>query len=283
MIDETIQRRKLSDAVSERLLKLIETGELGPGSELPSERELMARYGVGRPAVREAMQRLEGMRLISIQHGERSRVVALTPRSMLKQIHLATRHMLATSPGALEYLKEARQMFEVGMVRRAAQVATPADLEQLWQAIGEMRASIAEPKRFVAADMRFHNLLAQVSGNPILHAVSEAMLQWLFEFHTELVRLPGNEDVTVCDHQEIYERVAARDGEGAARAMIDHLTRINARKQRSLRRPATRRRTEPVPTEIAGGGRKESKHEATGAGASGSWSGPRSGHQSDAS
>src|SRR5688500_12446361 len=56
--DEKIQRRKLSDEVFNRLFQAIEDGDLAPGSQLPSERDLMARFGVGRPAVREAMQAL---------------------------------------------------------------------------------------------------------------------------------------------------------------------------------------------------------------------------------
>ena len=230
--EQTIQRRKLSDEVRKRLLDMIESGELPPGSTMPSERELMARYQVGRPAVREAMQSLESMQMVAIRHGERARVVPLTPRSMLAQMHQMTRHLLATSPETRQHLEAARQMFETGMVRRAAQVATQTDLERLRKVLTEMRAEIGNPPRFVALDIRFHNLLAEMSGNPILQAVSEALLQWLFEFHSELVRFPGYEDVTLADHQQIYERVAGRDPEGAERAMIDHLTRVNATRHR---------------------------------------------------
>jgi DNA-binding FadR family transcriptional regulator len=233
--EEIIQRRKLSDEVRRRLLDMIESGELPPGSALPSERELMARYQVGRPAVREAMQSLETMRMVSIRHGERARVVPLTPRSMLAQMHHTTRHLLATSPETRQHLKAAREMFETGMVRRAAEAATEADLEGLRSVIEEMQEEVSNPARFVALDIRFHNLLAEISGNPILQAVSEAMLQWLFEFHSELVRFPGHEDVTLADHQEIYKRVAERDVEGAERAMIDHLTRANAQSRKRSR------------------------------------------------
>lgn len=44
--------------------------------------------------------------------------------------------------------------------------------------------------------------------------------------------LPRHEDITLADHQEIYERVAERDADGAERAMIDHLTRANVRGRR---------------------------------------------------
>ena len=60
MIDsEPIRRRKLSHEILDRLLARITQGELAAGDHLPSERDLMSQYGVGRPAVREAMQALE--------------------------------------------------------------------------------------------------------------------------------------------------------------------------------------------------------------------------------
>ena len=58
MNTEPIQRRKIYQEVADRLLHRIESGELGPGDQLPSERDLMDTYGVGRPAVREALQQL---------------------------------------------------------------------------------------------------------------------------------------------------------------------------------------------------------------------------------
>ena len=57
---ERIVRKKLSDEVFTRLKQLIENGELKAGDDMPSERELMERFGVGRPAIREAMQALAG-------------------------------------------------------------------------------------------------------------------------------------------------------------------------------------------------------------------------------
>ena len=55
---EKISRRKLSDQVLDRLRDMIRRGELKAGDVMPSERALMERFGVGRPAVREALQSL---------------------------------------------------------------------------------------------------------------------------------------------------------------------------------------------------------------------------------
>ncbi|MGD9507869.1 MAG: GntR family transcriptional regulator, partial [Geminicoccaceae bacterium] len=128
---EPIRRRKLSHEVVDRLLARITRGELSAGDHLPSERDLMGQYGVGRPAVREALQALERMGFLTITHGERARIVAPTARTMIDQVALSAKHLLSTSPTSLEHLKEARVFFETGMVRVAAEHATEADIARL--------------------------------------------------------------------------------------------------------------------------------------------------------
>ncbi|MCB1743718.1 MAG: FCD domain-containing protein, partial [Gammaproteobacteria bacterium] len=78
---------------------------------------------------------------------------------------------------------------------------------------------------FLRADIAFHRSIAGVSGNPIFGAVSEAMFEWLLEYHVGLVRKEGRELKTLVEHQQIVERIAAHDVEGAAAAMLAHLTR----------------------------------------------------------
>lgn len=112
---EPIQRRKLSDEVFDRLKQMITSGSVQPGDLMPSERQLMGRFGVGRPAIREAMQALNNLGLLTISHGERARVTALTARAVTQQVDVAAQIMLATSPDSLGHLKDARLFFERGM------------------------------------------------------------------------------------------------------------------------------------------------------------------------
>ncbi len=224
-----IERKKLSDLVMERLLERIERGEFPPGSQLPSERELMKQFQVGRPAIREALQGLHRMGLISITHGERARVETLKPKTVFDQIAAPVRHLLITSPATLEHLKQARMMFEVAMVRLAASQAKPEDIELLRERLEQHRATLGKPEEFVRTDIAFHTAIASVTGNPIFTAISEAMLSWLFEFYTELLRFPGHEEITLAEHERIFNEIAARKPEEAARAMIEHLARSNPR------------------------------------------------------
>ena len=221
-----IVRRKLSDEVFDRLLKEIETGGYAPDTHIPSERELMAAYGVGRPAIREAMQRLEKLGLIVISHGERARVSQPTVAEVIGQIEHAARHILATQPQSMTQLQEARIFFEIGMVREAARMALPADIDRLEAALRRQSSHLAkDPGRFVAADMEFHTTIASITRNAVLEAVSRAMLHWLSTFHASLLLWKGHEKVTLEEHRIILDAIIAQDENRAADAMRMHMQR----------------------------------------------------------
>lgn len=225
---EPIVRRKLSDEVFERLKRLIVSGELAPGDEMPSERELMDRFGVGRPAIREAMQALAAMGLVAISHGERARVLKLTAQSIMRQVEGPAKIMLSSSTDSLEDLKNARIFFERGIVREAALKAARADVVSLRQILARQQASLGNSAPFVAADMEFHARIAEISGNPIFSAVSAAMLGWLKEYHNEVLIWSGKENFTLDEHQEIIEHIEAHDPDKAEQAMVKHLERSRA-------------------------------------------------------
>jgi DNA-binding FadR family transcriptional regulator len=204
---EPIVRRKLSDEVFDRLERMITSGELKPGDEMPSERVLMERFGVGRPAIREAMQSLANMGLVAISHGERAKVLQLTAQSLFHQVDLTAKIFLSQSSDSLENLKNARIFFERGMAREAASRATPQDIADLREIIETQRESLGDAEAFIAADMQFHTRIAEISGNPIFVGVSEAMLAWLKAYHTDMLIWTGKEKFTLVEHEEIVDRL----------------------------------------------------------------------------
>src|SRR5690554_2782026 len=228
MARDPVRRRKLSDEVEQRLLDIIQTQGLKPGDLLPSERELMAAYSVGRPTIREAMQKLERLGLVDIRHGERPRVAEPSMGPMIDQMALSVRHLLSHSQTSLHHLKEARLVFEMEMARIAARRRTKRDLAQLQDILNQQAASRYDARSFLEFDGRFHKTVAQISGNPIFESLSYAIFGWLADFHHDVVRSPGLESLTLSEHGALLAAIEAGDEEGAAQCMADHLTRANA-------------------------------------------------------
>ena len=220
LVEAPIVKRKLSDHVLDRLKAMITSGECAPGQALPSERELMVRYGVGRPAIREAMQTLATQGLITIKHGERARVRPLTAKAAVGQLDLVAQLMLSASPNMVENLKEARRFFERGMVREAAVKAETADLEQLELLVDQLRDAADDAEAFTVLDRAFHGKLAAISRNAIFDAVAEAMLGWL---PVDAGEPAEHRRELVAEYALIVERLQARDPDGAEAALLRSL------------------------------------------------------------
>ena len=187
----------------------------------------MEAFRVGRPAIREALQNLQRMGLIQIAHGESARVLTPNARSIIDQVAGTAQRILSNSPETFENLKDARLFFEIGMARLAAARATPDDVKALKRCVDEQAAAGSNLDAFLSADIAFHRAIAAVSGNSIFIAVSEATLGWLREYHVGLIRKAGRELTTLVEHRLIVDRIGAHDVEGAAAAMLAHLTRAN--------------------------------------------------------
>ena len=230
-----IEPRKLSHAVIDRLVEAIETGAYKPGERLPAERDLMRLYGIGRPAVREALQALQAMGLIHITHGARARVVEPAAASIIAQMSEAMIQLLHSNPTGLDELKEARLLLECGLVRIATARTTPDGLQALL--LAKQACETASGAALVAADMAFHRQIAAISGNSFIAAATAGMLEWLTRFKRSLVAAPGAERVTLAEHQRIYDAIAAGDAEAAVLAMTEHLTRANTLYSALLQRP----------------------------------------------
>ena len=224
---DPIARPKLSELVQNRLLAVIQADNLRPGDPLPSERELMQSYAVGRPSIREAMQNLRRMGLIEINHGERPRIAAPSFERMVAGMSETMRHVLVNSPATLDHLKEARATFEMTMAQIAARKRTPVDVVDLHAILAEQESARFNSNAFLQADGRFHHRIASITGNPIFANLSQALFAWLSQFHFDLVRKPGLEQLTLAEHRGILEAIERGEPDEAARLTADHLNRAN--------------------------------------------------------
>jgi GntR family transcriptional repressor for pyruvate dehydrogenase complex len=231
---DTIRRRKLHEEVAARLEDMIARGHFQVGDQLPSERELMERFGVGRPSIREALAALQNMGLVAISSGERARVTRPTPEVLVGQLSGAARHFLA-QPDGVRHFQEARRLFEAGLARHAAEHAGADDLGQLKAALDANEAALGDLAEFERTDVGFHFVLAQIPRNPIFTALHHALGEWLIHQRTISLRVEGAALRAFDAHRRIFDAVSAHDADRAEREMLAHLTQVGELYWRSLK------------------------------------------------
>lgn len=220
-----IHRRRIYEEVVSRLEEMILDGDYAPGDYLPPERELMELFGVGRPAIREALFALQKMGLVSVTTGERPRVTEPRADVLVGELGGAARHFLAR-PEGMRHFQQARRLFEAALARAAAETATDEDVGALRAALDENAAALGDPKSFEESDVRFHYVLATIPSNPIFTAVHSGIVDWLREQRTTSLKAQGADHAALAAHQRIFAAVAARDPEAAERAMREHLDEV---------------------------------------------------------
>jgi len=193
-----------TDGIAGQILRQIRADilslTLAPG-EVVVERRLEARYGASRTPVREALARLIADGLVE-RHGRGYRV---TPLDIAQ----------------LRELFEFREEIEAIVVRKVCQTATPESLAALQVSVDRGLESMT-PEHWLGAGLDIHVELAALTGNRFLvEAVRDAVgravrPRWL-------LASDANERLTAHrEHSEILRLIAARDVDGAERAVRAH-------------------------------------------------------------
>jgi GntR family transcriptional repressor for pyruvate dehydrogenase complex len=221
----TIERKKLFQQVAAHLEGLILDGRLKPGDQLPPERDLQNRFGVGRPAIREALIALQRSGLIEISNGTRARVAMPTAHDLVSGMGSAVRQMLSTDDSQ-RHFQGVRFFFETGLARHAARAATPSQIERLEEKLACNRDAVGDRERFIETDVAFHFVLAEITGNPVFIALHDALSGWLKEQRVVTLDAPRQERIAYKAHAAIFEAIASRDADRAEEAMADHLRQL---------------------------------------------------------
>ena len=222
---EQIHRRRLYEEVAQRLEDEITSGRLKAGDQIPSERDLMQRYGVGRPAIREALLSLRNKGLLRIGAGARTRVARPNADAIVEGVSGPVRLMLADPQGVRD-LQHARRFLECALARHAATDATPREIERLRARLDANRAALADPVAFERTDVEFHYELALAAGNPIFSSLHQATVGWLTQQRTISLMQPGALRSAFAFHQRVFDAIAAHDPDAAERAMQEHLAAV---------------------------------------------------------
>lgn len=191
------------------------SGQLKPGSLLPSERQLSENHSVSRSGVREALRVLAERRLVSVKHGRGTFVADPDSGAAAAAIGNALRRENITARDVIV----GRTVVEKEAAALAATVRTDEDLERMDRILVllDPRSAILD---VVRADLSFHLALVRGSHNPIFEAMFRAISGFTAELMLRSLSDEGVAEIAVPQHREILR--AVRDGDStAARALVN--------------------------------------------------------------
>src|SRR5574343_1325707 len=174
-----VQVPRISDAVAASLERRILEGSLKPGDRLPPERELATEFGVSRPSLREAIQKLASKGMVQSRQGGGTYVTDRLESTFFDP----WQDMMGAHPNLREDLLEFRRMLEGQAAEWAAERATEADLTRLEQAFSTMTDAFASDdlERRSTTDIAFHQAVGEAAHNALIGHLSAALLRLMHD------------------------------------------------------------------------------------------------------
>ena len=166
--------REKPQQIADELRQLIVTGALSEGDSLGHEPDLVERFGVSRPSLREALRILEAEGLITVVRGMLGGIIVHEPDERMTARTAAL--VLQARNVSLADVYEARTLLEPTAVRViASQRSRQAAVTELRQLIKQEVRVIPDPDGFGPANARFHERLVALAGNQTLTIVAEML------------------------------------------------------------------------------------------------------------
>lgn len=195
----------LRDVVFNTLREAILKGDLQPGERL-MELQLAAKLGVSRTPIREAIRMLE-------QEG----LAVTTPRKGAEVAKMTLKDM--------EDVLEIRASLDELASQLACERISELQLEQLKERKNDLENSFksGDVKAIAEADVKFHDVIYEATGNPKLTILLNQLREQIFRYRMEYLKDPNNYPILIEEHENVYQSLRNRNEEQAILATRKHV------------------------------------------------------------
>ncbi len=224
--EKTRPRTTLADRVYHTLFTRISNGDYPTNQKLPPENALSQDFGVSRPVLRAALDRLRDEGLIYSRQGAGSYVRI----PVNAQVGYAKVETLADIQRCYEF----RITLETKAARLAAERHNAAALDDIARALDLMRDATGSMTHREDADFAFHLAIAKAASNQYFEATLRALRDHIYvgmKLHGQSLMSDGAKGLQAVfeEHSAIHAAIAQRDADTAARLMSAHLERSRDR------------------------------------------------------
>lgn len=235
--DDFIKKANLSDIVVQRIMTTIRKGELKPGERIPSHDELCERWGISRTTIREALNKLESMGILTKYQGRGTYINSITAQEVIPANQMGS---LLDKTAVLQLL-EARKLVEPLIASLSAQRRTHAELQTLQKRLDELEQANTtnDHELYSRADHEFHLFISKMSKNEFLEVMMRNISAPLAVQQMEVISLkPEEQDRISAESQSLHQRIfdAIRDGDpqAAKSSMELHLESVETFMKKNL-------------------------------------------------
>ncbi|WP_307832215.1 FadR/GntR family transcriptional regulator [Prauserella cavernicola] len=198
----------------------VASGELRPGDRLPSERELVEKFSIGRTSVREALRVLENMELVRSQPRDH-RGPLILPVSV-GPVRRGISMLAAAKVFSLAELVQFRMIADASANLLAASRRTPEQIVALERNMARMRQAMPRGyEAFGRADMEFHELIADIGGNQLVQLYGGVTREAIVSLIQAAVRDASDQTAhmlqTIQHHRAVFDAICDQDGPRASR------------------------------------------------------------------
>ena len=199
---------------------LIESGGLQPGDRIPPEREFARKLHISRASLRTGIGYLAAMGVMDVRHGVGTFVADGPP-----ELGKSSLSLLGALHGFQSWqMFEARRILESELAALAAERGREQHFASMSEEVAEMYATVDNPMEYLIHDVRFHRVIAQASGNPILAALMETITSALYDERRKTAERSRDLKESADLHREIYRAIRSRNASEARSIMERHLT-----------------------------------------------------------
>ncbi len=200
--------KRAGDRVYEMIRQRILSREWQPGMKIMSEPQLVREFGVSRVSVREALEKLAALGVLEKVQGGGTYVREVNNAEFVNDLL----PLLTLDHNNYREVLEFRQIFEPSCARMCAERGDAGIFERLRDCYERMRAVDGQREAFSATDAEFHLLVAEGSGNALLHKMY-AVFMPVLKLHQRSLYTSLKGRGGIRDHQTLVEVITAGDGE----------------------------------------------------------------------
>ena len=195
----------LRDVVFNTLREAILKGELKPGERL-MELQLAAKLGVSRTPIREAIRMLEQEGLAVTIPRKGAEVAKMTEKDM-------------------EDVLQIREALDELAAKIACEQISEEQLEELVATMHEFEESTKTDnvKKIAEADVQFHDIIYQSTGNPKLVNMLNNLREQMYRYRVEYLKDENNYPTLMKEHKDIVEGLVRKNKMQVTATMHQHV------------------------------------------------------------